>query len=60
MMPREVEKWVYYDIKKFKYILKKDAPDKIKKEFETWLEETNDFILDNSTLFDEEKNTQKK
>ena len=33
-LPKELEEWVYYDETKFKYILKENAPEDIKKKFE--------------------------
>ena len=44
-VPKEIEKWLVFDEKKFEYVLKEDAPKEIKKAYQEYLIKINDFIL---------------
>ena len=35
-LPEELKKWCYYDISKFSYQLKENAPEEIKKKFQIY------------------------
>ena len=44
-IPEKIKKWLVYDEKQFKYVLKQDTPEDIKQAYEEFLKEINDFIL---------------
>ena len=44
-IPEKIKKWLIYDENNFKYVVKENAPEEIKKDYEEFLNEINDFIL---------------
>lgn len=40
VLPNELKEWCYYDVSKFKYVLRDDAPKHIQKEFKKYEEKS--------------------
>lgn len=45
-MPKEIEKWLVYDTKKFEYVFNENTPKHIKEEYYKFLKEIEDFVID--------------